>query len=151
MKAKHHKSHITYLLGARNGVGRCKTWHSFPEYQLVRSYPSPTQPPSRRRRIFTRQVCPVNPSRHGGGAKTTRWGIGTSCSAVITSGLAEERLQGVNGVSTSLSQLDSITRLCLRSVSRHRGQLLFLQVRGGCQITTTVSLQHLKEAALPTD
>ncbi len=27
----------------RNGVGRCKIWHSFPEYHLVLSYPSPTQ------------------------------------------------------------------------------------------------------------
>jgi hypothetical protein len=58
----------------------------------------------------------------------------------VTSGSAEERLKDVNGVSTSPSQLGSITRLRLRSESRHRGQRLFLQVRGGCQTTTTVSL-----------
>ncbi len=57
----------------------------------------------------------------------------------ITSGPAEERLQGVNGVSTSPSELGSRTRLCLRSVSRHRDHRLFLQVRD-CQTTTTVSL-----------
>jgi len=51
----------------------------------------------------------------------------------VTNGPAEERLQGVNGVSISPSQLGSITRLRLCSVSRHRGQRLFLQVRGGCQ------------------
>ncbi len=57
----------------------------------------------------------------------------------VTSGPTEECLQGVNGVSTSPSQMDSITRLRLRSVSRCRGQCLFLQIRGGCQTTTTVS------------
>ncbi len=42
-------------------------------------------------------------------------------------------LQGVNGVSTSPSQLVSITRLRLRSVSWHQGQRLFLLFRSGCQ------------------
>jgi hypothetical protein len=51
----------------------------------------------------------------------------------VTSELAEERLQGVNGVSTSPSKLGTITRLRLRSVSRHRGERLLLQVRDGCQ------------------
>jgi hypothetical protein len=51
----------------------------------------------------------------------------------VTSGV---RKGTSSGVSTSPSQLGSITRLHLRSVSRHRGQRLFLQVRGGCQSTT---------------
>jgi hypothetical protein len=68
----------------------------------------------------------------------------------VTSGPADERLQGVNGVSTSPGQLGKITRLRLRSVSRHRGKRLFLQVRGGCQ-TTTNGESAAPEGSRPSD
>jgi hypothetical protein len=72
---------VHFIKGAQIWVGRCKIWHCFPEYHLVLSYPPPTQPPSRERRILRAGVCPANPSRHGDGRRPEVGG-GTSCSVV---------------------------------------------------------------------
>ncbi len=66
-----------------NGVGRCKIWHSFPEYHLVLSFPRPTQPPSRRRRIFTRGTLLIQAAMEAG-QRPGVGGGGTSCSAVMS-------------------------------------------------------------------
>jgi hypothetical protein len=62
-------------------------------------------------------------------------GGGTSCSAVMSLVGRRRNVFRVSRVCTSLSQLGSISRLRLYSVSRHRGQRLFLEVWGGCQTT----------------
>jgi hypothetical protein len=118
---------------------------------LISHRKSPTQPPSRRRRILRAGCALLIQAAMEAGRRPGVGGRYVMQCGDVTSGSAEELLKGVNGVSTSPSQLGSITRLRLCPVSRHRGQRLFLQVRGGCQTTTTVSLKHLKEAALPTD